>query len=85
MSAKSDSQRRRAAARIRPAGGGPDSPARGGEQLRYHLSQEAARIMAEEGVRDYHAAKCKAAVRLNQAEARNLPSNREVEDALRYY
>jgi hypothetical protein len=83
MSAKAGTSRRRAAARARPAGRGPDHPARGGEQLRYHLSQEAARIMAEEGVRDYHAAKCKAAVRLNQPDTRHLPSNREVEAALR--
>lgn len=83
MSAKPSTSRRRAATRTRPAGRAPDHPARGGEQLRYHLSQEAARIMAEEGVRDYHAAKCKAAIRLNQPDARHLPSNREVEAALR--
>ncbi|OGI43487.1 MAG: hypothetical protein A2150_05190 [Candidatus Muproteobacteria bacterium RBG_16_64_11] len=51
--------------------------------MRYHLSQEAARIMAEEGERDFHAAKCKAAVRLNQPDTRHLPSNREVKAALR--
>ncbi len=57
--------------------------ARGGEQLRYHLSQEAARIMADEGVSDYQAAKRKAALRLNLPDSQRLPSNREVEAALR--
>lgn len=55
---------------------------RGNEQLRSRISQEAARIMAEEGVRDFHAAKRKAAERLNQHENRHLPSNREIETAL---
>jgi hypothetical protein len=57
--------------------------ARGGEQLRYHLSQEAARIMAEEGVGDYQLAKRKAALRLDLPDSQRLPSNREVEAALR--
>jgi hypothetical protein len=69
--------------RARHAGLAPGTSARGGAQLRYHIAQEAARIMAEEGVRDFHAAKCKAAVRLNQPDTRHLPSNREVEAALR--
>lgn len=55
---------------------------RGNEQLRSRISQEAARIMAEEGVRDFHAAKRKAAERLHQHENRHLPSNREIETAL---
>ncbi len=38
--------------------------------------------MAEEGVRDFHAAKRKAAERLNLPEARHLPSNQEIEQAL---
>ncbi len=38
--------------------------------------------MAEEGVRDFHAAKRKATERLNLPEARNLPSNQEIEQAL---
>lgn len=57
--------------------------ARGGEQLRYHLSQEAARIMAEEGVDDFQAAKRKAALRLDLPDGQPLPSNREIEAALR--
>ncbi len=59
--------------------------ARGSEALRRRITQEAARIMAEEGVRDFHAAKRKAAGRLNQAENRHLPSNSEVEAALADY
>ena len=56
--------------------------ARGSDEFRQRITQEAARIMAEEGVRDFHAAKRKAAGRLGQDEHRNLPSNREVEEAL---
>jgi hypothetical protein len=76
MPARAKSVRRR----DRPTGG---PAARGWEQLRYHLSQEAARIMAEEGVGDYQAAKRKAALRLNLPDSQRLPSNREVEAALR--
>jgi len=60
-------------------------PARGDDLLRERITQEAARIMAEEGVQDYAAAKRKAAARLNQAENRHLPSNREIESALAEY
>ena len=52
------------------------------EQARQLICTEAARIMAEEGVQDYHSAKRKAANRLNQPETKNLPSNQEIEDAL---
>jgi len=38
--------------------------------------------MAEEGVLDFHAAKRKAVERLNLPEARHLPSNQEIEQAL---
>ncbi len=41
--------------------------------------------MAEEGVTDFHAAKRKAANRLNQSETRYLPSNHEVDTALNAY
>jgi hypothetical protein len=60
-------------------------PARGDDLLRQRIVQEAARIMAEEGVQDFAAAKRKAAARLNQAENRHLPSNREIESALADY
>ena len=55
---------------------------RGDDLLRSHIAQEAARIMAEDGVHDFAAAKRKAAARLNQVENRHLPSNREIESAL---
>lgn len=42
----------------------------------------AARIMAEEGVRDFQLAKRKAAARLNLPEGRNWPANFEIERAL---
>ena len=49
---------------------------------RAQITTEAARIMAEEGVQDFQAAKRKAAGRLNQPEEHNLPSNQEIESAL---
>jgi hypothetical protein len=55
---------------------------RGVEQLRLRLCTEAARIMAEEGVQDFHTAKRKAASRLNQPDMKHLPSNQEIENAL---
>jgi len=58
---------------------------RGDDALRARITQEAARIMAVEGVRDFAAAKRKAAIRLHQAENRHLPSNREIEEALADY
>lgn len=56
------------------------------ENLRLALAQEAARIMAEHGVRDYRAAKRKAAERLGVADgAAALPKNTEIEAALAQY
>lgn len=60
----------------------PLRAAHGADELRQRLSREAARLMAEEGVLDFHAAKRKAADRLNLPEARHLPSNQEIEQAL---
>lgn len=51
------------------------------EHARRLLAQEAARILAEEGKRDYLAAKQKAAAHLGLAR-RHLPTNREIEAAL---
>lgn len=51
------------------------------EQARRLLAQEAARILSEEGRRDYLGAKRKAAERLGLA-PKYLPTNREVEAAL---
>jgi len=60
----------------------PASHTHGADATRQHISREAARIMAEEGVRDFRIAKRKAAERLNLPETRHLPSNQEVEQAL---
>ena len=49
------------------------------------ICAEAARIMTEESVRDFHTAKRKAATRLNLPETKNLPTNLEVETALKEY
>lgn len=59
----------------------PGSPRSGA--LRQMLAQEAARAMAEEGVRDFRLAKRKAAERLGvDPSGQSMPTNREVEDAL---
>jgi hypothetical protein len=54
-------------------------------ERRQHLASEAARLMAEGGIRDYHQAKLKAAQRLGIHDDASLPRNREIEDALREY
>ncbi len=54
----------------------------GAEETRLRISREAARLMAEEGVLDFHAAKRKALARLNLPDGRHLPSNPEIEQAL---
>ncbi|WP_298575783.1 hypothetical protein [uncultured Luteimonas sp.] len=54
-------------------------------ERRHRLAHEAARLMAEGGIRDYHQAKLKAAERLGFHDDASLPRNREIEDALREY
>lgn len=54
-------------------------------ERRQHLAFEAARLIAEGGVRDYRQAKLKAAQRLGIFDDASLPRNREIEDALREY
>jgi hypothetical protein len=54
-------------------------------ERRHRLATEAARLMAEGGIRDYHQAKRKAAERLGIHDDASLPRNREIEDALREY
>ena len=54
-------------------------------ERRHRLAHEAARLMAEGGIRDYHQAKLKAAARLGIVDDASLPRNREIEDALREY
>lgn len=54
-------------------------------ERRQRLAHEAARLMAEGGMRDFHQAKRKAAQRLGIFDDASLPRNREIEDALREY
>lgn len=54
-------------------------------ERRHRLAHEAARLMAEGGMRDYHQAKLKAAERLGIHDDASLPRNREIEEALREY
>lgn len=54
-------------------------------ERRRRLAHEAARLMAEGGIRDFHQAKLKAAHRLGIHDDASLPRNREIEDALREY
>lgn len=54
-------------------------------ERRQRLAHEAARLMAEGGIRDFHQAKLKAASRLGIHDDASLPRNREIEDALREY
>lgn len=55
------------------------------ERMRQRLTLEAARIMADEEVGDYATAKRKAAQRLGAPDTRNLPTNREIQAALKDY
>lgn len=54
-------------------------------ERRHRLAHEAARLMAESGVRDFHQAKLKAAQRLGIHDDASLPRNSEIEEALREY
>ena len=56
-----------------------------GEHLRHAIAQEAARIMAEHGIRDFLAAKRKAAERFGVTDGAVLPKNTEIEMALVEY
>lgn len=53
------------------------------QRNRVRVAQEAARLMSEHGIRDFHHAKMKAAERLGIDEAQTLPRNEEIEQALR--
>ncbi len=55
------------------------------QHLRKHLAHLAARLMAEDGIDDFAQAKRKAARQACLSETRDLPTNAEVEDALRTY
>jgi hypothetical protein len=53
------------------------------QRNRLLVAQEAARLMSEHGIRDFHHAKLKAAERLGIFDAQALPRNLEIESALR--
>ncbi len=54
-------------------------------QARQHIAREAARILAESSSRNFLQAKRKAAQQLGISDARNLPGNDEIEQALMDY
>lgn len=54
-------------------------------ERRRRLAHEAAKMMVEGGIRDFHQAKRKAADRLGIHDDASLPRNREIEEALREY
>lgn len=51
--------------------------------MRRRIAVEAARLIAEQGLRDYHAAKLKAASHFGHPDSLPLPRNAEIEEALR--
>ncbi|WP_329741236.1 hypothetical protein [Dyella sp. A6] len=53
------------------------------QRNRLRVAQEAARLMSEHGIRDFHRAKLKAAERLGILDTQALPRNHEIEQALR--
>ena len=53
------------------------------QRNRLRIAQEAARLMSEHGIRDFHHAKLKAADRLGIADTQALPRNEEIAQALR--
>ena len=55
------------------------------QNLRLHIAYLAARLIAEEGIATYAAAKQKAARQAGLSDASQLPDNSEVEEALREY
>jgi hypothetical protein len=55
------------------------------QQMRLRIAQEAARLMTEDGVQDFYAAKRKAAQHLGAPDTRNMPRNQEVEAAMHEY
>ena len=57
----------------------------GRNDRRSHIAHLAARLMAEDGVEDYALAKRKAARQAGTPDTRELPTNDEIDDALRTY
>ena len=60
----------------------PKKRSNGSERMRLMLAQEAARIIVNQGIRDYRVAKMKAAERLGFNTRGSLPGNAEIERAL---
>ncbi|EIJ43080.1 hypothetical protein BegalDRAFT_2224 [Beggiatoa alba B18LD] len=54
-------------------------------QFRQRIAQVSARLMVQEGIEDYHLAKCKAATQLGVPNTRNLPSNSEIQAEILIY
>ena len=57
----------------------------GRNDRRSRIAHGAARIMAEDGIEDYALAKRKAARQVGDADTRELPTNEEIDEALRAY
>ncbi|HVS26862.1 MAG TPA: UDP-N-acetylmuramate--alanine ligase [Burkholderiales bacterium] len=55
------------------------------QHLRSRIAHQAARLMAQDGIADFGLAKRKAAYQAGVANLRELPTNEEVEEALRAY
>lgn len=55
------------------------------QQIRQLIAQQAARMMAEEGIQDYAYAKRKAARQLSASDVHCLPTNAEIEQELRLH
>ncbi|HHJ12806.1 MAG TPA: hypothetical protein ENJ79_00280 [Gammaproteobacteria bacterium] len=53
--------------------------------MRIRIAQEAARLIAEQGMTDFYAAKRKAARQLGAPDSHSMPRNREIEQALAEY
>lgn len=53
------------------------------QETRRRIAIEAARLISEGGLRDYHQAKLKAAARLGILDELSLPANSDIEEALR--
>jgi len=55
------------------------------QQMRTRIAHLAARLIAEDGISDYGLAKRKAARQAGAPDSRNLPTNLEIEEAVRAY
>lgn len=55
------------------------------DPLRLRVAQEAARLMVEQGIRDFALAKRKAAERVGATQRQQLPENGEIEEAVAEY